>query len=128
MIEKTPQVIRNDRDSRDSHTQPKHLKLAPRPVCKLVAGRFIQHATTAAHGQSGGIVGILAAMCFFIPSGTRCSIARDDDARRWKPHTTTRDLTFADFRTNNSGAFTFEQDGWLLLIRCDAVTESPEDR
>ena len=60
-------------------------------------------------------------MKYHIPSGTPCSIAKDDEQRAYRAFVTRKPLTFDSLRSNESGAYTFELDGWILLIRADSV-------
>jgi hypothetical protein len=58
---------------------------------------------------------------YTIAAGTLCSVAQDDGNQQWKAYRTTKELQFDRYRTYLSGAFTFERDGWLLLIKSDHV-------
>ena len=60
-------------------------------------------------------------MGYLIPKGTHCSIAKDDDRRGWHEYRTTKELTFERTRSNESGALTFERDGYLLLVKSAKV-------
>lgn len=60
-------------------------------------------------------------MTYVIPAQTLCSIAKDDDQRQYHAWTTTKELRFDRYRTFESGAMTFERDGWILLIKADKV-------
>lgn len=66
-------------------------------------------------------------MTFHIPSGTTVSICKvDDEDRRWKSHTTKRDLLFTNEHRDgstygSSGAVIFKEGDWLILTRRERV-------
>ena len=62
-----------------------------------------------------------------IPTGTLVSICPNNGEKRWKAHTTTKELRFdQEYRDSHtwdcSGAVIFEQDGWLLLTQWKKVS------
>jgi len=71
---------------------------------------------------------------YFLPKGTKVSICKvSDSRRRWKPYTTTKDLTFYwEYRTEevrgNSGAVVFKDGDWFLLTRRDLVKRGYRER
>ena len=57
------------------------------------------------------------AIKYTIPAKTKVSIAKDDDHRAWHGYITSHENCFDSFRTFDGNAYTFERDGWLLLVR-----------
>lgn len=63
-------------------------------------------------------------MRYHIPAETPCSIARDDENRVYHAHRTTKPLDFDAYRSFRDGAYTFERQGWILLVKAAQVAVS----
>ena len=59
---------------------------------------------------------------FTIPAGTVVSIAKVSGDRRWMKYTTKRELGFEKYELCHTGAYTFREEGWLILVKCSKVT------
>jgi len=67
-------------------------------------------------------------MRYVIPANTPLSVAKDDDRRSWRLHITKHHHEFDTYRTKVGDVYTFERDGWLMLLKMrprDATTIVP---
>ena len=55
---------------------------------------------------------------FQIPAGTLLSVCKVNDSRkRWRAHTTRRELSYERYETYICGAYVFREQGWFILVK-----------